>query len=74
MEEASTSDYWKGHPRFTSTGTIDVPVFYPTIHEMRDFPTFIDKIEQMHHAHLICGIVKVPLNSFSYYFFGLFLI
>lgn len=54
---ASTSD--RVHPRFEPTGTVEVPVFYPTLEEMKDFPGYINKIEQEHHAHLICGIAKV---------------
>lgn len=50
------------HPSFASTGTIEVPVFYPTIEEMRDFPALINKIEQEHGAHLVCGIAKVLLS------------
>ncbi|MCP9261945.1 putative lysine-specific demethylase 4A [Dirofilaria immitis] len=56
---ASTSANNQHHPLFTSTGTLEVPVFYPTIEEMRDFPALISKIEQEHRAHLICGIAKI---------------
>lgn len=56
---ASTSANNQHHPSFAPTGTVEVPVFYPTIEEMRDFPTLINKIEQQHGAHLVCGIAKV---------------
>ncbi|VIO94337.1 Uncharacterized protein BM_BM6641 [Brugia malayi] len=56
---ASTSAHNQHHPSFAPTGTIEVPVFYPTIEEMRDFPTLINKIEQQHRAHLVCGIAKI---------------
>lgn len=58
MEVASTSGI-PGHPHFTSTGTVQVPVFYPSMEEMRDFPAFLSKVEQQHHAHLTCGIAKI---------------
>uniref|UniRef100_A0A915AS92 [histone H3]-trimethyl-L-lysine(9) demethylase n=1 Tax=Parascaris univalens TaxID=6257 RepID=A0A915AS92_PARUN len=58
MEVASTSGI-PGHPHFISTGTVQVPVFYPSMEEMRDFPSFLSKVEQQHHAHLTCGIAKV---------------
>lgn len=58
MQYPSTSKssvffHWK------STGTIEVPVFYPTLTEMADFPGYIRKIEEEHQAHLVCGIAKV---------------
>lgn len=56
------------HPRFAPTGTVEVPVFYPTIEEMRDFPALINKIEQKHRAHLVCGIAKVSDVSFFSFF------
>ncbi|VDN32181.1 unnamed protein product [Gongylonema pulchrum] len=55
---ASTSTSDDPHPYFMPTGTVEVPVFYPTIDEMRDFPALINKIEQQHGAHLVCGIAK----------------
>lgn len=58
---ASTSANNQHHPSFAPTGTVEVPVFYPTIEEMRDFPALINRIEQQHRAHLICGIAKVLL-------------
>ncbi|VDK55562.1 unnamed protein product [Anisakis simplex] len=58
MEVASTSGI-PGHPTFTSTGTIQVPVFHPTLNEMLDFPGYLNKIEREHGTHLICGIAKI---------------
>lgn len=64
---ASTSANNQHHPPFTATGTVEVPVFYPTIQEMRDFPALINKIEQQHRAHLVCGIAKVLYMFLSEY-------
>uniref|UniRef100_A0A0N5AWR7 [Histone H3]-trimethyl-L-lysine(9) demethylase n=1 Tax=Syphacia muris TaxID=451379 RepID=A0A0N5AWR7_9BILA len=57
---ASTFPEWK------STGTVEVPVFYPTMEEMKDFCGYVKKIEEEHKAHLVCGIAKiVPPPEYS---------
>jgi len=44
---------------FSSTGTVPVQIFHPTIEEMNDFSAYIMKIEKEHGAHISCGIVKI---------------
>ncbi len=45
---------------------IDVPVFYPTIEEMRNFEEFIKKLEKDERTH--CGLAKVvpPYNRWNW--------
>ena len=45
--------------KWKSTGTIEVPVFYPSLEEMKDFARYIKRIEAEHQAHLVCGIAKI---------------
>ncbi|VDN01958.1 unnamed protein product [Thelazia callipaeda] len=59
ISSASTSANSAHHPVFMPTGTVNVPVFYPTIEEMQDFPSLINRIEREYGAHLICGIAKI---------------
>lgn len=44
---------------FSSTGTVQVQIFHPTIEEMNDFSAYIRKVEQEHGGHISCGIVKI---------------